>query len=102
MSETKRKSDARRNRLTDSPVNLLRPMLGDNPQHCDFCKLGHVTRHDQHVEFRQWTDRGYVSCRVTIPLGVCDRCRSTHWNQDAEAIVEGAVRREYEKLLIAA
>jgi hypothetical protein len=29
---------------------------------------------------------------------LCDRCGSKHWNQEAEAIVEEVVRREYEKL----
>jgi hypothetical protein len=77
-------------------------MFDTHPQHCDFCQRGRVTRRDQRIEFRQRTDRGYVSCRVTVPLGVCDYCRSSHWNEDAEAIVEDAVRREYEKGLFAA
>jgi hypothetical protein len=72
-------------------------MFDTHSQHCDFCQSGQVTRRDQHIAFRQWTDRGYVSCRVTVPLGVCDRCQSSHWNKEAEVIVEEAVRREYEK-----
>jgi hypothetical protein len=76
----------------------VRPVPDANdPQRCDFCKGGHVTRNDQQMGFRQWNDRGYVSCRVTIPLGVCE-----HWNEDAEAIVEDVVGREYEELLFAA
>jgi hypothetical protein len=39
---------------------------------------------------------------VTVPLGVCDRCQSSHWNKEAEVIVEEAVRREYEKRPFAA
>jgi hypothetical protein len=78
-------------------------MSDQSNQHgCDFCKSGHVTRHHRGIAFRQWTDRGYVSCRVTIPLGVCDHCGSKHWTEDAEAITEDAVRREYAKLLSAA
>jgi hypothetical protein len=73
----------------------------EDQQHCDFCKHGRVIRRDERVDFRQWTDKGYVSCRATIPLGICDRCRSSHWSEDAEAIVEDVVRREYEKLLAA-
>jgi hypothetical protein len=76
-------------------------MLDTNPQHCDFCKHGRVLCHDQRIEFRQRTDLGYVSCCVTIPLGVCDRCGSSHWNEEAEAIIEGAVQREYKNLLSA-
>jgi hypothetical protein len=77
-------------------------MLDTHAQHCDFCRSGQVTRRDQHIAFRQWTDRGYVSCRVNVPLGVCDRCQSSHWNKEAEVIVEEAVRREYEKRPFAA
>jgi hypothetical protein len=33
-----------------------------------------------------------------VPIGLCDRCGSIHWNQEAEALIEEAVRRGYEKL----
>ena len=73
-----------------------------NQHDCDFCQSGHVTQYVRQIAFRQQTDKGYVSCSVTIPLGVCDRCGSEHWTEDAEAITEAAVRREYVKLLTAA
>ena len=50
------------------------------------------------ISFRQWTDKGYVFCRAEIPIGVCDCCGAKHWNQDAEAIINEVVRREYDKL----
>jgi hypothetical protein len=75
--------------MADQSNNLVR---------CDFCKGDHVTPRDQPIAFRQRTDRGYVRCRVTVPLGICARCGSGHWNEAAEAIVEAAVRREYERL----
>jgi hypothetical protein len=37
-----------------------------------------------------------------VPTGLCDRCGSIHWSQEAEALIEEAVRREYEKLPISA
>src|SRR5262249_53386750 len=40
----------------------------------------------------------YVFCRAEIPIGVCDCCGTKHWNQDAEAIINEVVRREYDKL----
>jgi hypothetical protein len=43
------------------------------------------------------TDRGYVHCRVEVPIGVCERCGVEQWSQEAEAIVEEAVQREYDK-----
>ena len=70
----------------------------DDSQQCDFCKKGRVITRKQQLAFRQWTDRGYVHCRVEVPIGLCDQCGAKHWNQEAEAIVEEAVRREYAKL----
>jgi hypothetical protein len=64
-----------------------------------FCKSGHVITSTQEIAFRQWTDKGYVFCRTTIPIGVCDRCGSRHWNEDAEAIIQDVVRQEYRKLV---
>jgi hypothetical protein len=70
----------------------------DDLQQCDFCKKGRVITRKQQLAFRQRTDRGYVHCRAEVPIGLCDRCGSKHWNQEAEAIVVEVVRREYEKL----
>jgi hypothetical protein len=67
-------------------------------QRCDFCKIGHVTRQMQQIAFHQWTDKGYVFCHATIPIGICNRCRAEHWDEGAEAIIEEAVRREYSRL----
>jgi hypothetical protein len=67
-------------------------------QQCAFCKIGGVSRVTQQLAFRQWTDRGYVSCQVEIVVEVCDRCGAKSWDEDAEAIIEKAVRQEYEKL----
>lgn len=65
---------------------------------CEFCKIGRVIKSDQTISFRQWTDKGYITCRATIPMGICDRCGSKNWDDDAEAIIEDAVRQEYQKL----
>jgi hypothetical protein len=70
----------------------------DDAQQCAFCKKGRIVTRKQELAFRQWTDRGYAHCRVEVPIGICDRCGSEHWNQEADAIVEEAVRREYDKL----
>jgi hypothetical protein len=67
-------------------------------QRCDLCKLGHVTQQERQIAFHQWTDKGYVFCHATIPVGICCRCDSEHWDGHAEAVIEEAVRREYEKL----
>src|SRR5262245_13524780 len=96
------KGEARRNQMIAAHSEAPATMFDTHPQHCDFCQFGRVTRHDRHIAFRQRTDRGYVSCSVTVPLGVCDRCGSSHWNKEAEVIVDEAVRREYEKRAFAA
>jgi hypothetical protein len=70
-----------------------------NEKCCEFCKIGRVAKRSLRIAFRQDTNLGYVSCLANIPIGVCDRCGCKNWNEDAEAITEDAVRREYVKLL---
>jgi hypothetical protein len=65
---------------------------------CYFCKRGHFVRISRQIAFHQWTDKGYVLCRVEVPVGVCDRCASCDWSEEAEGIIEAAVRREYDRL----
>ena len=69
------------------------------PSSCDFCKTGHIAACQKQIVFRQLTNKGYVLCRVSVPMAVCERCGSMEWNKAAETIIEGAVREEYEKLL---
>jgi len=69
-----------------------------DPERCDFCKIGRVVRRNQRIAFHQWTDKGYVFCSASIPVGICDRCRAEHWDEGAESMIEDAVRKEYDKL----
>lgn len=71
----------------------------DDSQRCDFCKNGNIVIREEEIAFRQCTDRGYIVCRATAPIGICDNCGSNNWDEAAEAIIEEAVRKEYEKLL---
>jgi hypothetical protein len=64
---------------------------------CPFCKRGTLTWQDQELPFRQWTNKGYVFCRVVVPIGICVSCRSKSTSDAAEATIEEAVRREYKK-----
>lgn len=70
----------------------------DHVQQCDFCKKGRVITRNEKIAFRQRTDRGYIHCRAEIPIGLCNLCGSSHWNPEAEAIIEEVVRCEYDKL----
>ena len=65
---------------------------------CDFCKVGRLVTRDEEIAFHQLTNRGYIYCRVTVPMGICDRCEAKTLGEAAEAIIDEAVRRELEKL----
>jgi hypothetical protein len=65
---------------------------------CDICRRGRVTVRGEEISFYQWTDKGYLSCRAAIRVRICNRCGSKSWDDEAEAAIEEAVRREYNKL----
>jgi len=72
--------------------------MSDTDQLCLFCKQGHVTQVTKPLTFRQTTDRGPIVCRITVPVGRCSQCGAETFDAEAEAMIESAVRREYEKL----
>jgi hypothetical protein len=65
---------------------------------CAFCRTGRLVERNQEVAFHQSTDRGDIFCRLTLPVIVCEQCRSVTWDAETEAIIEEAVRRAYDKL----
>ena len=71
---------------------------GSTAEICELCQRGHVIKRSELMRFHQWTDRGYVFCEVTIPVGICDQCGMKSWNEAAEAVIEQAVRQAYERL----
>jgi|KBSMisStaDraftv2_1062788.scaffolds.fasta_scaffold1031165_1 hypothetical protein len=70
-------------------------------EHCVLCKTGRIFQKDQDFAFKERTDKGYVFCHVTILMDICDHCGAKSWDHDAEAILDNAVRQEYERLLCA-
>ena len=78
----------------------FRPLMSDpgNADTCSFCGEERVLTRMEWLEFRQWTDRGYVFCKVLIPVGTCDGCGSKTWSEAAETVIEVAVKQEYDKL----
>ena len=58
---------------------------------CDVCNRGMVVQKMQEIAFHQWTTKGNVFCRVTIPLVICSECGASSSNEAAEAIIEEAV-----------
>jgi hypothetical protein len=65
---------------------------------CDFCKVGQLIERNELIAFHQWTDKGYIFCRATVLIGVCDECGSRTWDDVAEATIDEVVRRAYDKL----
>jgi hypothetical protein len=70
----------------------------ENGDSCFFCKKGKFVTRKEEMAFHQWTDKGYVFCRVPLSIGVCNRCGSRNWTDETEALIDEAVRREYNKL----
>jgi hypothetical protein len=68
------------------------------PTVCGFCKKGHISQRAREVAFRQWSDRGYVHCRVTLMMGVCDHCQASTPAPGADKIFDEAFQREYNRL----
>ena len=65
---------------------------------CVFCNRGKLLERNRQFGFRQWTDKGYVSCQVTVPVRVCMQCGCESFTDLAELMVEDAVRQQYAKL----
>lgn len=65
---------------------------------CELCGRRRKITREEELAFNQSTDRGYVSCRVTIPVSTCGYCKTRSWDEKAEAMIEEAVRKAYDQL----
>jgi hypothetical protein len=72
--------------------------MHENTEKCAFCKRGELQTEETELAFNQLTDKGYVACRVIVPITVCSECNMRRLSPPAEAIIEEAVAREYAKL----
>ena len=70
----------------------------DEPTICAICEQGRVTKRMKEIAFRQWTDKGYIHCRVTILVGSCDNCGVKSLDPGSNRIMDEAFQREYDKL----
>jgi hypothetical protein len=68
------------------------------PISCDFCQQGQLVKQMKEVPFRQLSDKGYVHCRATLPISVCDNCRFQSMDKEAEKILDATFQREYDNL----
>ncbi|MFL6931851.1 MAG: hypothetical protein ACJ8FK_18215 [Xanthobacteraceae bacterium] len=88
-----------RERATCMPLGGLsgQVMADDHSEGCDFCRRGRVIKRNEDIGFYQWTDKGYLYCRATVPIGVCEHCGMKSWDDASESIIEDAVRRAYDR-----
>jgi hypothetical protein len=67
------------------------------PEICDHCRRGRAIKRSQEMYFLQWSDRGILRCQAIVPIGTCDFCGARTWDEEAESIIEEAIRSEYDK-----
>jgi hypothetical protein len=70
----------------------------DEPIICEYCKKGRLTKRMEEMAFRQWSDKGYIHCRVMILVGICDHCHANSLDPEADRLFDEAFQREYDKL----
>ena len=73
-------------------------MADDKADDCYACRTGHLTWRQEQMEFRQWSDKGYIRCRVALSVGTCDSCGAKTLEPGSDRIFDAAFRREYDKL----
>jgi hypothetical protein len=65
---------------------------------CDFCHKKDVTWRTEYMAFRQWSDKGYVHCRVALNVGTCRSCGAKSLEPGSDRILDAAFAEEYRKL----
>jgi hypothetical protein len=65
---------------------------------CDFCHQKRVTWKIEEMTFRQWSDKGYVHCRVELPVGSCQNCKAKSLQPGSDRILDAAFEEAYRKL----
>ena len=63
---------------------------------CEFCRKGHVSERMEDIAFHQRSDLGRISCRVSVPIGICDACRARSAS-GIDRILDESFQREYDK-----
>src|SRR5262249_31019838 len=64
---------------------------------CEFCRKGHNIQHLEDIAFRQWSDIGWISCRVAVSIDVCNVCNARTLPGGGDKILEEALQREVAK-----
>ena len=70
----------------------------DRTTRCFLCNKGRVVTRMEELNFRQWSDKGYVHCRVMVPMEVCDNCGAKSLGEAAVKVMDDAFQSAYEAL----
>ena len=73
-------------------------MPDDKVTVCDFCNKKQVAWRLEEMAFRQSSDKGYVHCRVALPVGTCQSCGSKSLEPGSDEILDAAFQEAYRKL----
>ena len=65
---------------------------------CHFCRKGRLIMKMEEIAFQQWSDKGYVRCSVTVPVGTCENCGAKSFSEGVDALFDQAFEREYNNL----
>jgi hypothetical protein len=65
---------------------------------CDICHEKRVTWAIEEIAFRQSSDKGYVHCRVELPVGTCQNCGAKSLELGSDRILDAAFEEAYRKL----
>jgi hypothetical protein len=70
----------------------------DEPVICENLQTGARDKRMEEMAFRQWSDKGYIHCRVTILIDTCNNCHRKYLEPGADKVLDEAFQREYDKL----
>jgi hypothetical protein len=79
-----------------SPLENMTNKIRAEPS--EFCKVGQLIERTQSIAFPRWTDKGYLLCRGSVLIAVCEKCGSRNWDDLAETTIAEAVRKAYQQL----
>ena len=71
--------------------------IQQKPPICTVCKEGHVTKRMEEIAFRQWSDLGFMCCRVAILIGTCDICDAKSLDPGSDKIFSDAFQQAYDR-----
>ena len=88
-------------RTVEALIEAIAEVLTEvRPQECANYLANQGYRHEssrrmEEIAFRQWSDLGFMCCRVAILIGNCDNCHARSLDPGSEKIFGEAFQQEY-------